>query len=77
LLDILRLAKQLNVEFAYPTQTLHIKQDNTEVPAGMTPHEFKTAMSEQEAFDIGRKQATAIVDGTLGQGVKPEPVRFP
>jgi len=77
LLDVLRLAKQLNVEFAFPTQTLHLKQDNQPVPAGMQTHSFQTAMTEQDAFEMGRKEATAIVDGTLGQGVKPEPVRFP
>ncbi len=75
LLDILRLAKQLGVEFAYPTQTLYLKQDNGQ------PHQasdtFKTAMTEEDAFAMGKKQAQAIVDGTLGRGVKPDPVRFP
>jgi MscS family membrane protein len=75
LLDILRLAKQLNVEFAYPTQTLYLKQANDAEPGGSD--DFQVAMTEAEAFEMGRKQATSIVDGTLGQGVKPEPVRFP
>lgn len=77
LLDILRLAKQLNVEFAFPTQTLHLKQDSPEMPANMNAQVFQTEMTEQDAFEMGRKEATAIVDGTLGQGVKPDPVRFP
>jgi len=77
LLDILRLAKQLNVEFAFPTQTLHLKQDSPEMSATMNAGAFQTEMTEQDAFEMGRKQATAIVDGTLGQGVKPDPVRFP
>ena len=76
LLDILRLAKQLNIEFAFPTQTLYLKQDNQPVPRDMQTSGFQTAMTEQDAFELGRKEATAIVDGTLGQGVKPEPVRF-
>ncbi len=73
LLDILRLAKQLGVEFAYPTQTIHIKQDSaTSDPAG----EFTTAMTEADAFALGKREAEAIVDGTIGRAIKPEPVRF-
>jgi MscS family membrane protein len=74
LLDILRLAKQLDVEFAYPTQTLYLKQDDGQRD---TPQAFKTTMSEAESFAMGQKEAQAIVDGTLGRNVKPEPVRFP
>jgi len=75
LLDVLRLAKQLDVEFAYPTQTLYLKQDAE--PVLNSGQEFQATMTESDAFAMGRKEATAIVDGTLGQGVKPEPVRFP
>jgi len=74
LLDILRLAKQLDVEFAYPTQTLYVKQDEAIQSA---PTSFAPAMSETDALAMGQKQAEAIVDATLGKGVKPEPVRFP
>lgn len=74
LLDILRLAKQLDVEFAYPTQTLYVKQDE----AAATPAtSFSPAMTEAQAQAIGQEQAEAIVDATLGKGVKPAPVRFP
>lgn len=75
LLDVLRLAKQLGVEFAYPTQTLHLKQDETVNSA--PPVDFSPAMTEAEAMAIGQQQAEAIVDATLGKGVKPDPVRFP
>ena len=75
LLDVLRLAKQLDVEFAYPTQTLYLKQDAE--PVLNSGQAFQATMTESDAFAMGRKEATAIVDGTLGQGVKPEPVRFP
>ena len=75
LLDILRLAKQLDVEFAYPTQTLYLKQDADTAVNSMQP--FQPVMSESDAFAMGKKEAEAIVDATLGQGVKPEPVRFP
>ena len=75
LLDILRLAKQLGVEFAYPTQTLHIKQGEATPP--FAPVNFSPAMSEADAMAMGQKEAEAIVDATLGRGVKPDPVRFP
>jgi len=75
LLDILRLAKQLDVEFAYPTQTLYLKQES-EATAN-TMQAFQPTMSEADAFAMGKKEAEAIVDKTLGQGVKPAPVRFP
>jgi MscS family membrane protein len=74
LLDILRLAKQLEVEFAYPTQTLYLKQDDKE---HIAPTDFQAAMTESDSFAMGQQQAEAIVDGTLGRGVKPDPVRFP
>ncbi|OUR72672.1 mechanosensitive ion channel protein MscS [Methylophaga sp. 41_12_T18] len=75
LLDVLRLAKQLEVEFAYPTQTLYLKQDAA-APAAASAG-FSPAMSEADAMAIGQQQAAAIVDATLGKGVKPAPVRFP
>jgi len=75
LLDILRLAKQLDVEFAYPTQTLYLKQDEA-APAAASA-DFSPAMTEADAMAIGQQQAAAIVDATLGKGVKPAPVRFP
>lgn len=68
LLDILRLASQLGVEFAYPTQTLFMKQDQ----APMSGEEI----SQARAFDQGRDQAKSIVDGTTGLGVRPPPVSF-
>jgi MscS family membrane protein len=74
LLDILRLAKQLDVEFAYPTQTLYIKQDEA---AASVPGTFAPSMPEADALAMGQKEAEAIVDATLGRGVKPDPVRFP
>ncbi|MDQ7072643.1 MAG: mechanosensitive ion channel [Gammaproteobacteria bacterium] len=75
LLDILRLAKQLDVEFAYPTQTIYLKQGEGMSESVQQP--FQTTMSEQDAFAMGQKQAQAIVESTLGLDVKPDPVIFP
>lgn len=77
LLDILRLAKQLDVEFAYPTQTIYLKQNGDEAEAAAMATPFEPTMSEHDAFEMGQKQAEAIVDSTLGLGVKPGPVSFP
>ena len=74
LVDILRLAKQLDVEFAYPTQTIYLKKDNGVAEVAET---FKPAMTQEEAFMMGKRQAEVIVDSTLGRGIKPDPVTFP
>ncbi|PHS25874.1 MAG: mechanosensitive ion channel protein MscS [Methylophaga sp.] len=74
LLDILRLAKQLGVEFAYPTQTLHLKQNTEQVTAATEL--FKASMTEEESLAMGKKEAEAIFDVTLGKGVIPDPVQF-
>lgn len=74
LVDILRLAKQLDVEFAYPTQTIYLKKDNGPAESAET---FKPAMTQDQAFMMGKRQAEIIVDSTLGRGIRPEPVTFP
>jgi MscS family membrane protein len=73
LLDILRLAKQLDVEFAFPTQTLYLKQgDTAQTAAGP----FKPGMSCEDALERGRQEAESIVSQTLGRDI-PGPVEFP
>lgn len=73
LLDILRLAKQLEVEFAFPTQTLYLKRGDVEHPP-VEP--FKPGMSQEEALARGQKEAESIVSQTLGADI-PGPVEFP
>ncbi|NQY51410.1 MAG: mechanosensitive ion channel [Piscirickettsiaceae bacterium] len=68
LLDILRLAKQLGVEFAYPTQTLHLKQDKMTPPS--SPGNLIPQMSEADAMTIRQKKAETILNSTLGKGIK-------
>lgn len=73
LLDILRLARQLEVEFAFPTQTLYLKRGD--VP--QAPVEaFKPGMSREEALSRGQQEAESIVSQTLGEEI-PGPVEFP
>lgn len=70
LLDILRLANEVGVEFAYPTQTLYMKQ------AGEAQPMSAETMSQQQAFEQGRHNAKAIVEQHTGLNVKPPPVTF-
>jgi MscS family membrane protein len=69
MLDILRLAQKLGVEFAFPTQTLYMKKEEEAVSA--------TEMDQQQAFELGQSHAKSIVAETTGTGVKPPPVVFP
>ncbi len=71
LLDILRLAKRLGVEFAFPTQTLYMRPEE-----GFSPPQSK-GLAQEEAFEQGRKEAVSIVTESTGLGVKPPPVVFP
>ncbi|KGM07034.1 Small-conductance mechanosensitive channel [Methylophaga thiooxydans] len=73
LLDILRLARQLEIEFAYPTQTLYLKRGDVSAPSAQA---FKPGMSQQDAFSRGQQEAEAIVSQTLGDEI-PGPVEFP
>jgi len=70
LLDILRLASRLGVEFAFPTQTIHMKSEETDA----LPEQ---EMPQERAFESGREAALGIIEETLGRGVRPPPVRFP
>lgn len=73
LIDCLRLAKRLGVEFAYPTQTVHLKQAENGL---LTPESdpFKPASSEGDAHAYGIEEARAIVAATTGLDVVPPPV---
>ena len=73
LLDCLRLAKRLGVEYAFPTQTLHM----IEAQAGPPPAEsgeFTPLSSEREAKRRGLEEARAIVRETTGLDNVPPPV---
>ena len=70
LADILRLAETLGVEFAFPTRTLFMRQEDTPEPGSV-------AASAGAARGQGRDAARAIVTRTLGaSGAVPPPVRY-
>lgn len=73
LLDCLRLAKKLGVEYAYPTQTLHLIQGEPGPPSPQEGH-FEPAVTEDNAKALGREEAKAIVAATTGLDVVPPPV---
>lgn len=71
LLDILRLAKALNIELAFPTQTLHLHTAHEETEITKTSAAFKT---EQPLNS--KEVARQIVEQTTGLHKRPAPVKF-
>lgn len=70
--DILRLAHDLGVEFAFPTQTLYLREEAWETPE-IAGKAYPEASRAQQAN--ARESAHQIVDDALG-GETPPPVRF-
>ena len=71
MLDILRLAKRLGVEFAFPTQTLYMRPESDFTPPS------EDGLAQEQAFERGREEAISIVAESTGLGVRPPPVEFP
>ncbi|MAT40454.1 MAG: mechanosensitive ion channel protein MscS [Ectothiorhodospiraceae bacterium] len=79
--DIIRLAKRLGVEFAFPTQTIHIssmpvdertmKEEMSSKPEETrAPDEYDSSIVD-DSITIGAKEAEAILKGQWGEGVQP------
>ena len=73
LLDCLRLAKRLGVEYAFPTQTLHMIQAQAGPPPA-EEGEFSALATAAEAKRRGLAEARSIVEGTTGLDNIPAPV---
>ena len=73
LIDCLRLAKRLGVEYAFPTHTLYMKQADAG-PLSPETGEFTPGKSAAAAFRLGREEARGIVAATIGLGEVPPPV---
>ncbi len=68
LIDSLRLAKKLGVEYAFPTQTLYVR--NEEAPS-------YTDSLGSNAAESGKKIAKDIASDSSNGDEKPPPVKFP
>ncbi len=73
--DILRLAKKLGVEFAYPTQTVNFKRSGP--PLGDQPADFEDVEDkERESEVVGRKLARSVIRKAGWRGQTPGLVEF-
>ncbi|MCB1733831.1 MAG: mechanosensitive ion channel family protein [Gammaproteobacteria bacterium] len=70
LLDILRVAKDMNVEFAFPTQTLYLRDEHGwQAPQG-------AGNDEESALEMGRATGHKIAAAQGNAGAPKPPVRF-
>ena len=68
--DIIRVARSLRVEFAFPTQTLYLRKEDA-------PTHEQVLANLDEACGKGREEAALVVRETLGEPVRcPPPVTF-
>lgn len=69
-MDILRLAQQLGVEFAFPTQTLYMRNEETPEHSNIPP-------DPEQAHQEGRRVAGKVMQHSLGPDRSvPPPVNF-
>ena len=71
ILDIMRLAEKLHVEFAFPTETVHLINSDPS-PGARLPVEPGDV---ERARGLGREEAARIAKGGLGGGTdEPPPI---
>jgi MscS family membrane protein len=70
--DIIRLAAELQIEFAFPTQTLYLRREDWEAPASAGDGYPKASSDLQ---DRARKTADCLVHDAIGDEIPP-PVEF-
>jgi len=73
--DILRLADRLGVEFAFPTQTLHVF--NEQPDGEHQPAEPPSGDAELQAQQMGREAFQTITKDAPWRAQRPEPYEFP
>jgi MscS family membrane protein len=77
LLDVVRLAERLGVEFAFPTQTLHLASVPSVLRGADPPAEVPSEQtsprlaSGEEAIRLGRAEAEAIVQSSWQPEIQP------
>ena len=81
MLDIMRLAHRLGVEFAFPTQTLHIARDEPDAPsrpdeAPGRPDEAPMKESATQSMRNGIEAARAMTRGASWLKSRPPVVTY-
>lgn len=77
-IDIVRLADALGVQFAFPTQTVHLfQEDRPPDPATATPqHAPPSSMTDRRAMVRGIRSAQSVTANQPWQNHKPGPVTY-
>lgn len=73
LLDILRVAERLGVDFAFPTQTIHWKPVESEADSTA---KVSRGYDHVKTLEEARNAAKQVVQDSTGINVKPPPVTF-
>ena len=73
-LDIVRLADRLGIQFAFPTQTLHLYQEDSHTTHQPAQPPSKTA--ESMAMNFGIRTAQELIHQQPWRDLKPEPVQY-
>jgi len=73
LLDIIRLANKLQVEFAFPTRTIHLRQDDGRLP---DPAPAPKTTAERSAIHTGRQAADEVTANAAWRKQTPPPFTF-
>ncbi len=73
LLDMLRIAKKMGVEFAFPTQTLQLRRDQPKLE-DQDLGQFQS--NSVEALQQARELAHSVIGETIDINKKPPPVSF-
>ena len=73
MLDLMRLAKELGVSFAYPTQTVYLARAEEKPP---TPEGLHSGQAEFENHEGGRAAARRIMQGAAWDKKRPDPYRY-
>ena len=74
MLDMMRLANKLGVEFAFPTQTVHLYKEERGVPN--TPADTPGSMTDRRAMVEGIRTVHDLVANQPWQTEKPGPVKY-
>jgi len=72
-LDIVRLADQLGIQFAFPTQTIHLHQEDPDSPHQPTTQPFPP---DHRAMKLGIQTAQRLIKDQPWQTSKPGVVQF-